>query len=82
MNIDPYKNFTFIKYFIKSSLHFQLFPSPVLNLEMIEEQPVNTVLTTIHATDADSTISEYQIIDENGDNGSEFFDINNVTGKL
>lgn len=49
---------------------------------MIEEQPVNTILTTLHATDADSTISEYQLIDaDDGDNGSEFFDINNVTGE-
>ena len=49
---------------------------------MIEEQPVNTILTTLHATDADSTISEYQLIDaDDGDNGSEFFEINNVTGE-
>lgn len=50
---------------------------------MIEEQPVNTILATMHATDADSTISEYQLIDANeDDNGSEFFEINNVTGKF
>lgn len=49
---------------------------------MIEEQPVNTILTTLHATDADSTISEYQLIDaDDDDNGSEFFEINNVTGE-
>lgn len=49
---------------------------------MIEEQPVNTILATMHATDADSTISEYQLIDGNeDDNGSEFFEINNVTGE-
>jgi hypothetical protein len=50
----------------------------------MEEQPVNTVLATLHATDADSTISEYQLIDGNSDadNGSnEYFEINNVTGK-
>lgn len=48
---------------------------------MMEEQPVNTILATLHATDADSTISEYQLIDGDGDNGSEYFEINNVTGK-
>lgn len=48
---------------------------------MTEEQPVNTILATLHATDADSTISEYQLIDGNGDNGIEYFEINNVTGK-
>lgn len=49
---------------------------------MIEEQPVNTVLATMYATDADSAISEYQLIDGNeDDNGSEFFEINNVTGE-
>lgn len=47
----------------------------------MEEQPVNTILATLHATDADSTISEYQLIDSNGDNGNEYFEINNVTGK-
>lgn len=50
---------------------------------MIEEQPVNTILATMHATDADSTISEYQLIDaDEDDNGSEFFEINNVTGEF
>lgn len=48
---------------------------------MIEEQPINTILTTLHATDADSTIAEYQLIDGPDDNGNEYFDINNVTGK-
>jgi hypothetical protein len=47
----------------------------------MEEQPVNTILATLHATDADSTISEYQLIDSSGDNGNEYFEINNVTGK-
>lgn len=47
----------------------------------MEEQPVNTILATLHATDADSTISEYQLIDGSGDNGNEYFEINNVTGK-
>lgn len=48
---------------------------------MIEEQPINTILTTLHATDADSTIAEYQLIDGPDDNGNEYFEINNVTGK-
>jgi hypothetical protein len=48
---------------------------------MMEEQPVSTILTTLHATDADSTIAEYQLIDGDGDNGGEFFEINNVTGE-
>lgn len=49
---------------------------------MIEEQSVNTILTTLHATDADSAIAEYQLIDvDKNDNGREFFDINNVTGE-
>lgn len=48
---------------------------------MMEEQPVNTILATLHATDADSTISEYQLIDGSSDNGNEYFEINNVTGK-
>jgi Cadherin domain len=39
-----------------------------------EEQPIGTILTTLQATDADSTISEYKI-DEN-----PYFDINNITG--
>lgn len=47
----------------------------------MEEQPINTILTTLHATDADSTIAEYQLIDGPDDNGNEFFEINNVTGK-
>lgn len=60
----------------------QVFQSTPFNFTMIEEQPVLTILTTLHATDADSTISEYQLIDaEDDDNGSEFFEINNVTGK-
>lgn len=61
----------------------QVFQSATFNFSMIEEQPVNTILATMHATDADSTISEYQLIDANeDDNGSEFFEINNVTGEF
>lgn len=47
----------------------------------MEEQPINTILTTLHATDADSTIAEFQLIDGPADNGNEYFEINNVTGK-
>jgi hypothetical protein len=48
---------------------------------VLEEQPVNTIVKTLHATDADSDISEYQLIDGSDDNGNEYFEINNVTGK-
>lgn len=48
---------------------------------MIEEQPVNSILTTLHATDADSTIGEYQLVDDTADNGNQYFEINNLTGK-
>jgi hypothetical protein len=40
----------------------------------LEEQPINTTLTTLHATDVDSTISEYKIIGDN-DNGNEYFEV-------
>lgn len=56
--------------------------SPKYEFELMEEQPIKTILTTLHATDADSTISEYQLIDDGlDDNGSKYFEINNVTGK-
>lgn len=48
---------------------------------MIEEQPVHSILTTLHATDADSTIGEYQLVDVPADNGNQYFEINNLTGK-
>ena len=35
----------------------------------------------MHATDADSTISEYQLIDGSDEKGSEFFEINSVSGE-
>lgn len=55
--------------------------SPKYEFELMEEQPINTILTTLHATDADSTIAEFQLIDGPADNGNEYFEINNVTGK-
>ncbi|XP_070490349.1 cadherin-87A isoform X2 [Chironomus tepperi] len=62
--------------------HPPVFQSPTFNFDVMEEQPVNTILATLHATDADSTISEYQLIDGSGDNGNEYFEINNVTGLI
>ncbi|CRK91477.1 CLUMA_CG005143, isoform A [Clunio marinus] len=57
--------------------------SPKYEFEFMEEQPLKTILTTLHATDADSTISEYKLINgSDGDNGSEYFEINNVTGVI
>lgn len=55
--------------------------SPKFEFEMIEEQPVHSILTTLHATDADSTIGEYQLVDDAADNGNRYFEINNMTGK-
>jgi hypothetical protein len=55
--------------------------SPKYEFELMEEQPKHTILTTLHATDADSTISEYQLIDGPDDNGNEYFEINNASGK-
>ena len=52
--------------------------SPNYEFELLEEQPPSTILTTLHATDGDSTISEYHIID--GDDGKQYFEINNITG--
>lgn len=72
------------KYFY---FHFQIFQSPwsprspKYEFELMEEQPINTILTTLHATDADSTVAEFQLIDGPADNGNEYFEINNVTGK-
>lgn len=47
----------------------------------MEEQPTNTLLTTLHATDADSTIDQFQLIDGPDDNGNEYFEINNASGE-
>ncbi|XP_050101039.1 cadherin-87A isoform X1 [Anopheles aquasalis] len=48
--------------------------SPYYRFQVVEEQPIGTILTTMQATDADSTIAEYRMT-ENG-----FFEINNTTG--
>lgn len=42
--------------------------------ELLEQQPINTTLTTLHATD-DTGIESYSIID-----GNTFFSINAVSG--
>ncbi|XP_052863844.1 cadherin-87A [Anopheles cruzii] len=47
---------------------------PYYHFQVVEEQPIGTILTTMQATDADSTIAEYRMTD----NG--FFEINNTTG--
>ncbi len=52
--------------------------APIYKFELLEEQPINTTLTTLHATDVDSTISVYKIIGDD-DNGNKYFQINNIT---
>uniref|UniRef100_A0A182NLH4 Cadherin domain-containing protein n=1 Tax=Anopheles dirus TaxID=7168 RepID=A0A182NLH4_9DIPT len=47
--------------------------SPHYRYQVVEEQPIGTILTTVQATDADSTIAEYRMT-ENG-----FFEIHNTT---
>lgn len=42
-----------------------------------EEQPVDAVLTTFHATDDDSAVSHYSISPPN-----QYFQIDNITGEL
>lgn len=42
--------------------------------ELLEQQPINTTLTTLHATD-DTGIEFYSIVD-----GNTFFSINAVSG--
>uniref|UniRef100_A0A182QKL0 Cadherin domain-containing protein n=1 Tax=Anopheles farauti TaxID=69004 RepID=A0A182QKL0_9DIPT len=48
--------------------------NPHYRFQVVEEQPIGTILTTVQATDADSTIAEYRMT-ENG-----FFEIHNTTG--
>lgn len=80
----PHKNHFYD--IICRNINFQIFQppwsphSPTYKFELLEEQPINTILTTLHATDVDSTISEYKLIDGD-DNGNEYFEINNITGK-
>lgn len=49
---------------------------PVIKLQMVEEQPVGTVLTTLQAYDEDSTIGEYDISD------NDYFEINKSSGVI
>jgi hypothetical protein len=49
--------------------------NPVYNLELKEEQPVGTIVSTYRAIDEDSDIAGYAILPEN-----EYFQINNGTG--
>uniref|UniRef100_A0A1I8MKU3 Cadherin domain-containing protein n=1 Tax=Musca domestica TaxID=7370 RepID=A0A1I8MKU3_MUSDO len=48
--------------------------NPVIKLQMVEEQPVGTVLTTLQAYDEDSTIGEYDISE------NDYFEINKSSG--
>ncbi|XP_055683308.1 cadherin-87A isoform X2 [Lutzomyia longipalpis] len=50
---------------------------PKYTFQMREEQPVGTILTTLQATDADSTVGKYQL-----DRGNDFFDIDEITGVI
>jgi hypothetical protein len=49
---------------------------PNYMVELLEGQPQGTVLGTFTATDQDSNIINYAIIPE-----SDYFEINNITGK-
>uniref|UniRef100_A0A182TCC3 Cadherin domain-containing protein n=1 Tax=Anopheles maculatus TaxID=74869 RepID=A0A182TCC3_9DIPT len=59
--------------------HRQLFASPWTpenphyRYQVVEEQPIGTILTTVQATDADSTIAEYRMTE------NSFFEIHNTT---
>ncbi|XP_059616920.1 cadherin-87A [Phlebotomus argentipes] len=48
---------------------------PKYTFQMREEQPVGAILTTLQATDADSTVGKYQL-----EHGNDFFDIDEITG--
>jgi len=49
---------------------------PQIKLQMVEEQPVGTVLTTLQATDEDSSIGEYNI------SANDYFAINQTSGVI
>ncbi|EDW37985.1 GL12362 [Drosophila persimilis] len=49
---------------------------PLIKLQMVEEQPVGTVLTILQATDEDSSIGEYNITE------NEYFSINHTSGAI
>ncbi|CAD6991441.1 unnamed protein product [Ceratitis capitata] len=50
--------------------------NPVIKLQMTEEQPIGSVLTTLQAYDDDSTIGEYTI------SPNKYFTINKTTGVI
>lgn len=50
--------------------------NPVIKLQMVEEQPIGSVLTTLQAIDEDSTIGEYHI------SPNPYFEINRTTGVI
>uniref|UniRef100_A0A1A9VG57 Cadherin domain-containing protein n=1 Tax=Glossina austeni TaxID=7395 RepID=A0A1A9VG57_GLOAU len=50
--------------------------NPVIKLQMSEEQPVGSVLTTLQASDDDSTIGDYDISE------NPYFEINKSTGVI
>lgn len=47
---------------------------PKLTFQMLEEQPIDTKLTTLQATDADSNIEAFSL------SPNDYFDVNNLTG--
>lgn len=49
---------------------------PRYTVSILEEQPIGSIVETFTATDIDSKISAYTIQPE-----SEYFEINNLTGK-
>lgn len=49
---------------------------PRYRFQVLEEQPIGTILTTMQATDADSTVAEYRMTD------NSHFEINNTTGLI
>ncbi|XP_055907536.1 cadherin-87A isoform X2 [Eupeodes corollae] len=50
--------------------------NPIIKLQMVEEQPIGSVLTTLQAIDEDSTIGEYSI------SPNPFFEINRTSGVI
>ncbi|XP_055857461.1 cadherin-87A isoform X2 [Episyrphus balteatus] len=50
--------------------------NPIIKLQMVEEQPIGSVLTTLQAIDEDSTIGEYSI------SPNPYFEINRTTGVI
>uniref|UniRef100_A0A336M3D8 CSON011390 protein n=1 Tax=Culicoides sonorensis TaxID=179676 RepID=A0A336M3D8_CULSO len=50
--------------------------TPKYHFQVVEEQPIDTILTTLQASDLDSTIAEYKL------NENDYFLINNMTGLI